>query len=202
MDYTLGTEQDKLERSKRQMLWFGIISLCMSFGGLTSAYIVSMERRDWNTTYDFPMALVISTLLIIVSSFTIMVAKKLILKGDRAAGTIWLLATFVFGLTFVISQIIGFQDFQEQGFYFTGASSNITTTFIYLIAALHIAHVIAGFIALISVIVNNAKGKYTAERHLGLSLGVTFWHFLDILWVFLFGLLYCTRHWCEWFACA
>ncbi|MFT5752293.1 MAG: cytochrome c oxidase subunit 3 [Flavobacteriales bacterium] len=202
MDYTLGTEQDKLERSKRQMLWFGIISLCMSFGGLTSAYIVSMERRDWNTTYEFPSALIISTILIIVSSFTMMMAKRLILKGDRAAGTIWLLATLVFGLTFVFSQVIGFQDLQEQGFYFTGASSNITTTFIFLIAALHIAHVIAGFIALISVIVNNAKGKYTAERHLGLSLGVTFWHFLDILWVFLFGLLYCTRHWCEWFACA
>ena len=96
MDYTLGTEQDKLERSKRQMLWFGIISLCMSFGGLTSAYIVSMERRDWNSTYEFPSALIISTILIIVSSFTIMIAKRLILKGDRAAGTIWLLATLVF----------------------------------------------------------------------------------------------------------
>lgn len=202
MDYTLGTEQDKLERSKKQMLWFGIISLCMSFGGLTSAYIVSMERRDWNSTYEFPNALIISTLFIMVSSLTIMMAKKLILKGDRAAGSIWLLATLIFGISFVLWQIVGFQDFQEQGFYFTGASSNITTTFIFLIAALHIAHVIAGFIALITVIVNNTKGKYTAERHLGLSLGVTFWHFLDILWVFLFGLLYCTRFWCEWFTCA
>ena len=194
MDYTLGTEQDKLERSKKQMLWFGIISLCMSFGGLTSAYIVSMERRDWNSTYEFPNALIISTLFIMVSSLTIMMAKKLILKGDRAAGSIWLLATLIFGISFVLWQIVGFQDFQEQGFYFTGASSNITTTFIFLIAALHIAHVIAGFIALITVIVNNTKGKYTAERHLGLSLGVTFWHFL-------FGLLYCTRFWCEWFTC-
>ncbi len=201
MDYTAGTEQTKMERSKKQMLWFGIISLCMTFGGLTSAYIVSMERRDWNSTYEFPSALIVSTVLIIVSSLTIMMAKKFIISGKKMVGVIWLFATLTLGLAFLAWQIVGFKELQAQGFYFTGASSNITTTFIFLIAALHIAHLIAGFISLGTVIVNAVRGKYTAERHLGLSLGVTFWHFLDILWVFLFALLYCTRYWCEWFSC-
>lgn len=201
MDYTAGTEQAKMERSKKQMLWFGIISLCMTFGGLTSAYIVSMERRDWNATYEFPTALIVSTVLIMVSSLTIMMAKKLIISEKKSVGLIWLLATFILGVAFVAWQVVGFKDLQSQGFYFTGASSNITTTFIFLIAVLHIAHVIAGFISLLTVIVNTIRGKYTAQSHLGLSLGVTFWHFLDILWVFLFALIYGTRHWCEWFSC-
>lgn len=193
MDYTQGGEQLKQDRAKKQMLWFGIISLCMTFAGLTSAYIVSMERRDWLDTYDFPQALIISTVLIVLSSLTIHLAKDAIIKGKNSLGTVLLLVTLALGVGFVVSQFAGFAAFQEQGFYFTGASSNITTTFLFLIIAVHIAHVIAGFIALITVIINHLRGKYTAGRHLGLSLGVTFWHFLDILWVFLFVLLFVTK---------
>ena len=193
MDYTQGGEKLKHDRAKKQMLWFGIISLCMTFAGLTSAYIVSMERRDWLENYDFPQALIISTVLIIVSSLTVHMAKSAIIKGKNRLGTVLLLVTFGLGVAFVVSQFAGFAFFQEQGFYFTGASSNITTTFLFLIIAVHIAHVGAGFISLITIIVNHLRGKYSATDHLGLSLGVTFWHFLDILWVFLFVLLFVTK---------
>ena len=193
MDYTQGGEKFKQDRAKKQMLWFGIISLCMTFAGLTSAYIVSMERRDWLENYDFPQALIVSTILIIISSITIHLAKIAIIKGSKSQGTLLLLVTLALGIAFVISQFAGFTAFQEQGYYFTGASSNITTTFLFLIIAVHIAHVIAGFIALITIIINHLRGRYTVNEHLGLSLGVTFWHFLDLLWVFLFILLFVTK---------
>jgi len=193
MDYTEGTERYKHDRAKKQMLWFGIISLCMTFAGLTSAYIVSMERRDWLEDYDFPQALFISTVLIILSSLTIHLAKKAIVSGNKQQGTLFLLLTIALGIGFVVSQFMGFQAFTDQGYYFTGAASNITTTFLFLIIAVHIAHVAAGFIALITVFINNLRGKYTRESHLGLSLGVTFWHFLDLLWIFLFVLLFVTK---------
>ncbi len=193
MDYTQGGEKFKQDRAKKQMLWFGIISLCMTFAGLTSAYIVSMERRDWLENYDFPQALIVSTVLIVISSVTIHLAKIAIIKGSKSQGTLLLLVTLALGIAFVISQFEGFTAFQEQGYYFTGASSNITTTFLFLIIAVHIAHVIAGFIALITIIINHLRGRYTINEHLGLSLGVTFWHFLDLLWVFLFILLFVTK---------
>lgn len=193
MDYTQGGEKFKQDRAKKQMLWFGIISLCMTFAGLTSAYIVSMERRDWLENYDFPTALIISTVLIVLSSCTIHMAKSAIISGKNKLGTVLLVLTLGLGIGFVASQFSGFAAFQEQGFYFTGASSNITTTFLFLIIAVHIAHVIAGFIALFVIIINHLKGRYTATEHLGLSLGVTFWHFLDVLWIFLFVLLYITK---------
>ncbi|TVZ21207.1 cytochrome c oxidase subunit 3 [Dokdonia sp. Hel_I_63] len=193
MDYTQGGEKLKQDRAKKQMLWFGIISLCMTFAGLTSAYIVSMERRDWLENYDFPQALIVSTVLIIISSITIHLAKNAIISGKNSMGTLFLMLTLALGIGFVVSQFAGFSAFQEQGYYFTGASSNITTTFFFLIIAVHIAHLIAGFIALITVIINHLRGKYSRAEHLGLSLGVTFWHFLDILWVFLFVLLFITK---------
>ncbi len=194
MDYTQGTEKFKRDRSKKQMLWFGIVSLCMTFAGLTSAYIVSMERRDWLETYDFPQAFVISTVVIIISSITMILAKNAILSGKRSLTTVWLLITVVLGLLFIGLQYDGiFNELTAQGYFVTGASSSITATFLFLIAAVHVAHVIAGIIVLITVFVNHLKGKYTKDEHLGLSLGATFWHFVDILWLFLFALMYFTK---------
>jgi len=194
MDYTQGTEKFKRDRSKKQMLWFGIVSLCMTFAGLTSAYIVSMERRDWLETYDFPQAFVISTVVIIISSITMVLAKNAILSGKRSLTNVWLLITVVLGLLFIGLQYDGiFNELTAQGYFVTGASSSITATFLFLIAAVHVAHVIAGIIVLITVFVNHLKGKYTKDEHLGLSLGATFWHFVDILWLFLFALMYFTK---------
>jgi hypothetical protein len=76
MDYTQGTEQDKIARAKKNMLLFGMISLGMSFAGLTSAYIISKERVDWLTDFEIPQAFFISLAIIIASSFTFIVAKK------------------------------------------------------------------------------------------------------------------------------
>ena len=58
-------------------------------------------------------------------------------------------------------------------------------SYIFLIAFVHILHVVAGLISLLVVLFNQIKGKYTSENFLGLELGATFWHFLDLLWVYL-----------------
>jgi len=58
-------------------------------------------------------------------------------------------------------------------------------SYIFLIAAVHIVHVVAGIISLLVVMYNQFRDKYSAAEYLGLSLGATFWHFLDLLWVYL-----------------
>jgi len=194
MDYTAGTEKLKQDRAKKQMLWFGIISLCMTFAGLTSAYIVSMERKDWLDDYEFPQSLIISTVIILISSLTIQLAKNAIVQDKRQMGTIMLVTTLILGFAFIGFQWQGlFTELTGQGYFMTGESSSITNTFLFLIIAVHIAHVIAGIISLTFVVVNHIRGKYSKEDHLGLTLGVTFWHFLDVLWMFLFLLLYFTK---------
>ncbi len=194
MDYTAGTEKLKQDRAKKQMLWFGIISLCMTFAGLTSAYIVSMERKDWLDDYEFPQSLIISTVIILISSLTIQLAKNAIVQDKRQLGTIMLVTTLILGFAFIGFQWQGiFTELTGQGYFMTGASSSITTTFLFLIIAVHIAHVIAGIISLSIVVINHLRGKYSKDDHLGLTLGVTFWHFLDVLWLFLFLLLYFTK---------
>ena len=193
MDLTQGTLQEKTGRAKKMMLWFGIISLIMSFAGWTSAFVVSSSRPDWLKGFRLPNAFIVSTIIIIISSITFILAKKALKQGNRKQTTIWLLATLVLGVAFVLGQFVGFGQIIDAGYNFTGPTSNVTMSYIYLIALVHILHVIVGVICLLVVIYNHFKQKYTASHMLGLELAATFWHFIDILWVYLFLFLYFVR---------
>ncbi len=185
MDLTQGTQKEKNARAKKMMLWFGIVSLLMGFAGWTSAFIVSSSREDWLTDFQLPTAFFYSTAVIVLSSLTYILARRAVKKGDQKAATSWLLTTLSLGVVFIVLQFIGFNEIIAQGYYFTGPTSNITMSYIFLIAAVHILHVVAGIISLLVVLYRQMRGKYNAEDMLGLELGATFWHFLDLLWVYL-----------------
>ena len=193
MDLTQGTLEEKNSRAKKMMLWFGIVSLIMSFAGWTSAFVVSSSRPDWLKNFQLPSGFIISTIVIIISSITFLLAKQALKKDNRQLTGIWLLITLVLGVVFVFSQFSGFQQIIDAGYFFTGPTSNVTMSYIYLIALVHILHVIVGLICLLVVIYNHFKQKYSATKMLGLELAATFWHFIDILWVYLFLFLYFVR---------
>lgn len=193
MDLTQGTEKEKNARAKKMMLWFGIVSLIMGFAGWTSAYIVSSYREDWLQDFDLPPAFFYSTMVIVFSSITYILAKKSVSKNMQKKGSQWLILTFVLGLLFILLQFQGFSQMIGEGYYFTGPTSNITLSYIFLIAAVHIAHVVAGLLSLLVVLINQWKGKYQPGNMLGMELGATFWHFLDLLWVYLILFFYFFR---------
>ncbi len=193
MDLTQGTAQQKNSRAKKMMLWFGIISLIMGFAGWTSAYIVSSKRDDWISDLELPQAFFISTAIIIFSSITYILAKESVKKNNQKLGTIFLLATLALGISFIILQFNGFSQMLENGYYFTGPTSSIKMSYVFLIAAVHIVHVVAGLISLLVVLVQQLRGKYLPNNLLGLELGATFWHFLDFLWVYLILFMYFVK---------
>ncbi|MDM9630433.1 cytochrome c oxidase subunit 3 [Robiginitalea aurantiaca] len=190
---TEGTLEEKTGRAKRMMLWFGIVSLIMSFAGWTSAYIVSSARDDWMTDYTLPGPFWVSTVLILLSSLTYWLGKREVSRNQQKKGTIWLLITLLLGVLFIISQFFGFSEMIGMGYYFTGPTSNITLSYIFLIAAIHILHVVAGMISLLVVLFKQIRGLYGPGNMLGMELGITFWHFLDALWVYLVLFFYFFR---------
>ena len=190
MDLTQGSSQQKNKRAKKMMLWFGIVSLIMSFGGLTSAFIVSSSREDWLNDFELPTAFFISTIIITFSSLVFIAAKKALLKEKYLLSQSLVLGVFVLGLAFIYNQFLGFNELITSGYNFTGPTSNITMSYIYIIAVAHILHVIAGLISLAVVIVNHFKKQYTPVSKLGFDIASTFWHFVDLLWVYLFLFLY------------
>ena len=182
----------KTIKAKKMMLLFSMLSIAMTFAGLTSAYIVSKARPDWLKNFELPLSFYLSTAIIVLSSITIWIAKKNLKKNNNSKSNNWLFMTFILGVLFIILQFVGFNSLISKGFFFTGAQSTITTSFLYVLTVLHLAHLFAGMIVLSVVIYNNHKGKYKKEK-LGFELAVTFWHFLGILWLYLFVFLYFFR---------
>ncbi len=193
MNLTDRPEEAKINRAKKNILWFGIISLTMSFAGLTSAYVVSKERPDWLTSFEIPQAFYVSLVLILISSATIHLAKNTIKKGKHSQGMVLLLTTFLLGIAFVVFQFVGFSEIIDSGYNFTGPTSNITTSFIYLMVLLHVAHVVGGLVSQMVVIYNHYKQKYQNGKTLGIELAATYWHFVDAVWIYLFLFLYFVK---------
>ncbi|MFT7334708.1 MAG: cytochrome c oxidase subunit 3 [Porticoccaceae bacterium] len=192
MDITMTKDEHKARtaRSYKLILLFAMVSMTMMFAGLTSAFVVSKSRVDWLEGFELPIAFYYSTLVILGCSVTFHLAKKAIQKDNKIATTTFLFATLALGILFVILQFVGFGQIVENGYYFTGAESSITTTFLYVVTVVHLIHLAGGLISLLIIIYNHFKQKYNSTQTLGIELGAMYWHFLDFLWVYLFVFLY------------
>ena len=195
---TLDPLDVKVSKAKKMMLWFGMISITMTFAGLTSAFIVSSSRPDWLDSFVLPNWFTISTVSIVFSSIFFQLAKSRLDKYVRVSlpeniniyiernnVNILLVLTILTAIVFVVSQFLGFNEIISQGYYFTGPESSVTTSYVYILVFLHLAHLFAGMIVLTVVISKFNKQKYEKNK-LGFELALIFWHFLGALWIYLF----------------
>lgn len=182
--------KSRSDRSYKLLLLFAMISMTMMFAGLTSAFVVSKSRVDWLKDFQLPIAFYFSTVVILGCSLTIHLAKKAAKNNNHAATSKLLLSTLALGIIFVILQFMGFSQIVANGYYFTGTESSITTTFLYIVTVVHLMHLFGGIIALLIIIYNQFKGKYNSGQILSIELGAMYWHFLDLLWVYLFLFLF------------
>ena len=98
--------------------------------------------------------------------------------------------TLLLGVGFVWQQYVGFNQLRSVGLFFTGPESTVSTSFIIGITFMHVLHLLAGIIVLLVVIYNHFKYKYNPKDMLGFELGAIFWHFVDVLWIYLFFFFY------------
>ena len=173
------------KKSAKPMLWVSMISMVMFFAGLTSAYVISMKRDDW-VSFDLPQAFYVSTVLIVASSITIFLSQRFLKQNKRQLSLIMVVITLLLGIGFIWQQYVGFHQLKSIGLFFTGPESTVSTSFIIGITFMHVLHLLAGVIVLFVVIYNHFKYKYKSDDMLGFELGAIFWHFVDILWIYLF----------------
>ena len=173
------------ERALKLLLWLGQVSIGMLFAGLTSAYIVRRAAGNWEH-FGLPTAFFVSTAIIIVSSITMNMAMQAVKKNALDAIPRAILMTFILGIVFGISQFIAWMALIKQNVYLTGSLSNPAGSFLYIITALHLLHIVGGLIALGVTFFKARAKKYSPTGYLGMKLCATYWHFLDGLWVYLF----------------
>lgn len=164
-------------------LWIGIAAMMMMFGAFTSAYIVKHAAGNW-LEFPIPNVFYISTALIVCSSLTLHLSyvgyqrqQELMYKG-------LLILTFLLGVGFVISQYVGWQELFGLG---VDMKANVAGSFFYLITGAHAVHVLAGVACLVVAMIHafTLKFRYTEKRKNRFQLIVHFWHFVDILWIYL-----------------
>lgn len=190
MEFTAQELYEKKAKSYKLLLLFGMISILMIFAGFTSAYVVSKSRPDWLTDFVLPSAFTWSTVAIFLSSISFYFALKTTKLGKTKQTSSFLVTTLVLGLTFIYLQFKGFEQVINQGYFFTGSYSNVTTSFLYIVVLVHIIHLLGGIISLLIVIYNHFKQKYNVSQYLGIELSAYYWHFMDFIWIYLFLFFY------------
>jgi cytochrome c oxidase subunit III len=179
------TFEEQKKKSAKPLLWVSMVSMSMVFAGLTSAYVVRKAEGNW-LDFDFPIWFYLSTLFIIVSSLTIIKAKKSIQQNKMETAVKFIKVTFFLALAFALSQFLTWNTLTSQGVYFTGPGSNASGSFLYVLMLLHFFHLVGGVVALLVSWFKTVRGRYSPENTLGFELTAIFWHFLDFLWLYLF----------------
>ena len=174
----------------KMVLYAGLGSIVMMFAGLTSAYIVKKSQANW-LDFELPKVFFIATVVILLSSFTIQMAVKKAKEGLQNPYRGFLSLTAILGVVFMILQVQGFMALQANNIALTGPRSNSAASFLFVITILHLLHVLGGVIALIGVSFKSFLAKNNTETTLPVELRSTYWHFVDILWIYLLVFL----HW-------
>lgn len=167
------------------LLWVGIGSIIMAFAGLTSAYIVKKSQANW-LEFDLPVVFWASTAVVLVSSFTIQMALKKYREQQLVQYKGFLTITAILGISFLILQVQGFMALEAGNIALTGPRSNSAGSFLLVITSFHMLHMLGGLIALVWIAVKAHFTKSNTFNATPVELISTYWHFVDLLWLYLF----------------
>ena len=175
------TERKRIHPQKFA-LWVAMASILMMFAGLTSAYIVRKAQGNW-VFYHLPIIFWVSTVTILLSSVTIVLGLKAFKKREMPRFRILITITLVLGILFAVFQYLGFKQLYANNIRLDG---NPSESFIFIIAGLHLLHIAGGIIALLIVFFRAFRTKVKIYSSTGLEIVASYWHFVDVLWIYLF----------------
>ncbi len=175
---------------KKFALWLFMVSVIMVFAGLTSAYLVRRGEGDW-FLFELPQLFWITTGLIIASSISMVYALSSAKKDNLEGLKIGIVTTFVLGVGFLIGQWYAWADLVAINAHFTGG--NVSSSFIYVLTGFHGLHIVSGLVFLIIVMVSTFTFKVHSRNLNQLEMCATYWHFLGVLWLYLFVFLLLNR---------
>ena len=181
-------------RKYRVGIWVALASILMLFMALTSAYIVRQRppefsdgsNNDW-VWIDMPSVLWVTTAALLISSLTLERARQWLKRNDYFRFNRWMVVTTLLGFAFLAGQVFAWQQLKEQGTY---SSSSPHGWFFYLLTSLHAIHLFGGVIALTYVTISALRLRIGLKKRAAVDVTATYWHFMDVLWVYLFVLLF------------
>lgn len=195
MNLTLNNPNSSAEPTsvhpKKFLVWLLIIAITMLFAGLTSAYIVRMGEGNW-LHIELPRAFLYSTLTVIASSFTMIWAYRSAKTDEILQLKTALMLTFLLGVGFCYLQLAGWKAMNARSLFFADDlhGDKISASFIYALSGLHLAHIIGGLIFLFILVIKAFMARVHKKNLLSINMCNTYWHFVGILWVYLYLFFY------------
>jgi cytochrome c oxidase subunit 3 len=173
--------QEKKFHPKKFAMWIAIGAIIMMFGGLTSGYIVHQGQGDWEV-FPLPTAFYYSTVAIVISSITLHAARINFKKRNLSAYRTLLLITFILGLIFTWLQYLGFSNLADHLKW----NNNKAFQHLLVITLVHALHILGGVVALFLITLNSYRKKVKENTDTTtIDITSTYWHFVDILWLYL-----------------
>lgn len=172
-------------------MWIGMASITMMFGALTSAYVVRQAAGNW-LEFGLPDIFFVSTIVLLCSSVVLHASYNSFKQAKEARYRILLIVSLILGITFLILQYQGWLKLFSLGVDLRG---NPSGSFLYIITGVHALHILGGLAALIIAVINSylLKFRVTEKRKINFELTLHYWHFVDLLWVYLLVFLYLSR---------
>ncbi len=176
--------------SRKMVFWAFLGSECMFFGSLIATYLVYRGRDTVgphpHEILNIPLTSV-SAFVLLMSSLTMVLALASIQRGNRRGTTLWLGATAALGATFVGAQAYEFTHFVREGLKL---QTNLFGSTFFVLTGFHGTHVTVGVIWLLTLMTLSARGKLGQERSLAAEIAGLYWHFVDVVWIAIFTLVY------------
>ncbi len=170
-------------------LWLFMITVVMLFAAFTSAYMVRSAEKDW-LQFQLPTIFMINTGILMLSSITMHLAYINAKKDEIEKVKLFVLATIFIGIVFMVLQMTAaWSSLMDIKIYLGGKDSNPAGSFVYVFFIVHVLHLIAGVCFLIYLYSQTVKFKVHSKNMLQMEMSATFWHFLDLLWVYLYVFL-------------
>ncbi|QEC70212.1 heme-copper oxidase subunit III [Panacibacter ginsenosidivorans] len=182
---TVSSNQRSRIHPHKFTLWVAMGSIVMMFAGLTSAYIVRSNQVNW-LEFSLPVIFWYSTAVIILSSITMHLSVKAFKAREMQRYRRLITITAILGVTFGVLQFIGFQYLGNHGVQLIGQGSNPAASFLAIITGLHVLHVLGGVVAILVIFFRAFSARFKSYDTVPVEVVSTYWHFVDILWIYLF----------------
>ena len=186
-------QEDKYNLAPKKFnMWIFIFTSFMFFAALTSGFIVYTGGREHAINIILPKAFMYSTTVIIISSITMFIASRAAKRLEFGKQRLFLWLTLALGMLFFVIQIYGWSILIKMGVYFI--NPNASQSFIYVFTGMHLIHIFAGLLLIINTLWRSYKNVPQAKNLFGMEMSGIFWHFVDIIWIYLYVFLLLNQY--------
>jgi cytochrome c oxidase subunit 3 len=188
MELALQQQEIKFDaKPKKFVVWLFVVSSTIMFGGWTSYYIVFSASKGKGHGLVLPDAFIYSTVVLIASSIALYLASRALRNGNKASQQIFLWITLALGLGFGFLQFQAWTSLYQSGAFLI--NNNAAISLIYIVSGFHLLHIFAGICFILNSLVGSYKNIPTEKAVYRQEITSIFWHFIDILWIYLYVFL-------------